>query len=822
MNYAELPVYKQKEKILDALSKNQVIVVESPTGSGKTTQIPQILYQAGFAAKGVIGVTQPRRLAAISVTEFIAGQIGKKVPDTIGYKMRFLDRTDPTTKIKIMTDGTLLQEIKADYYLSQYSVIMVDEAHERSLNIDFILGLLKRVLEARSDFKVIISSATINPESFSVYFDGCPIVNIDSPMYPVDIRYEPVQPEGDYDALIEATARAAEDYVKSVPEGDVLIFLPGEKPIKDTASALMLSRDAKNLEILPLYARLSSEEQERVFLSYPGKRKVIIATNIAETSITIDGVTLVVDSGLAKINYYNPTTYTASLIETPISKASAKQRRGRAGRTRPGVCVRLYSRQDYEHRPLYTAEEILRTDLSEVVLRMAEIGIKDFENFEFLSPPEPAGIAGAVETLRLLDAIDDQRELTATGKMMTLFPLSPRHSRMIVEAVNRYPRVLEEVLVATSFLTTNSPFLLPQGQEMEARKAHHTFRHVLGDFISYLKIFDAFVQSRDRERFCTGYYLDKKVMDEILNVKTQLAEIVSAQHIPIFSGGEYGDYLSAVARGHIQFVCVRAGKGLYYSLTAAKVQIHPSSALWGKEPEYMVAGEIVRTTRLYARSVSILREEWLKNVSPTLLGDLRARRSGRPAPTHGEGGREEGGRRDFTNQIKIGSEVFKITFVKKKKIVTIPADKLKYLEEKVQPNAIAGFRELRAEIQFGQYKLLHGARLPHLIALAPFIDLSHEVLTRWPDRKNFTLPQHRRELIETLDLLLRPAQRKKHEKYLGFLCLNSDGKGAYWFTSEKNFTNAASTSLSGLEALADDAIAHVNRLYRKLDGIIAK
>ena len=495
------------------------------------------------------------------------------------------------------------------------------------------------------------------------------------------------------------------------------------------------------------------------------------------------------------------------------------------GRTRPGVCYRLYSRQDYEHRPLYTTEEILRTDLSEVVLRMAEINIKDFENFEFLSPPEPAGIIGAVETLRLLGALDENRDLTEVGRMMTLFPLSPRHSRIIVEAIHRYPRVLDEILTATAFLTTNSPFLLPQGQEMEARKAHHSFRHALGDFISYLNMYKAYHEARDRERFCSGYYLDKKVMDEILNVKQQLAEIVSEQHIPILGGGDYGDYLAAVARGHIQFVAVRAGRGLYHTLTAAKIQIHPSSALWGKEPEYIVAGEIVRTTRLYARSVSLLREEWLRKVSPTLLGDLRARKSGRKTPIRGESTQ-----RDFTNQIKIGSETFKVTLIKNRKVVSIPADKLKYLEEKAPPDYIASLRDLRGEIQFEKYLLLHGARLPNVISLAPHIDLSKGVLTQWPVKRNFNLPHNKRELIRTLDLLLRPARRKKHEKHLGFLCLNSDGKGTYWFTAEKNFTNAVSTSLSGLESLADepegnldhDSIAHVNRLYRRLDGMIGK
>jgi RNA helicase HrpA len=823
MNYLELPVYKQKEKILDALVGNQVIVVESPTGSGKTTQIPQILYHAGFAKAGVIGVTQPRRIAAVSVTEYIAGQLKKKIPDTVGYKMRFLDRTDPTTKIKIMTDGTLLQEIKADYDLRAYSVIMVDEAHERSLNIDFILGLLKRILEARKDFKVIISSATINPESFSVYFDGCPIVNIDSSVYPVDILYEPPKPESDYDALIAKIAQICENYVTTRKEGDILVFLPGEKAIKDTTSALLSTECARRLEILPLYARLSSEEQERVFLDYPGKRKVIIATNIAETSVTIDGITLVIDSGLAKINYYNPTTFTSSLIETPVSKASAKQRRGRAGRTRPGVCYRLYSRQDYESRPLYTTEEIMRTDLSEVILRMAEIGIRDFENFPFLSPPQPEGILGAIETLRLLEAIDENRELTTIGKMMTMFPLLPRHSRIIVESIMRYHNVIDEVLVAASFLTTNSPFLLPQGEEMEARKAHHVFRHGLGDFISYLNIFKAYAEAIDREKFCALSYLDKKVMDEIVNVKAQLAEIVSMMHIPILSGGPHEDYLISIARGLIQFVCIRSERGMYHSLTAARIMIHPSSVMFGKDTDFIVAGEVVRTSRMYARSVSVLREEWLKKISPTLPGDLRARKSGRRIPATTEN-------RDFTNQIKIGNEAFKIRRVKNRKIVVIPLDKLAQIAGHVQPGFLPDYKHLRGSVTLGRYEIFNGARLSTILALAPHLNTQKGILPDWPSRKNYTLPANSRELIEALDDLLCFAKRKNKDKYLGFLTLNNNGQGTYWFTAEKSFNSALGLSLSGLEALADepqdaldrDSVAHINKIYRKLSIMIEK
>ena len=319
-----LPVYQQKKRILDALASNRVIVVESPTGSGKTTQIPQILLDAGFARSGMIGVTQPRRIAAVSVAEFIAGQRGTSIPDTIGFKMRFEDRTDSATRIKIMTDGILLQEIKADYALSRYSLIMVDEAHERSLNIDFILGLLKRVLAERPEFKVVISSATINAEIFSEYFDACPIVNIETPMYPVQMHYDPPKPGGGPEALQDKIAQIVKkiEYSGSA-EGDILIFLPGEGAIKDCMARVQTIR--RTLEVLPLYARLSAEEQERVFDEYPGKRKVIVATNIAETSITIDGVTAVIESGLAKINYYNQRNFTSSLIAVSYTHLRAHE-----------------------------------------------------------------------------------------------------------------------------------------------------------------------------------------------------------------------------------------------------------------------------------------------------------------------------------------------------------------------------------------------------------------------------------------------------------------------------------------------------------------
>jgi len=368
----DLPIYQQKAKILEALATNQVIVVESPTGSGKTTQLPIILYEAGYASKGIIGITQPRRIATLSVSDFIARQLNTTIPGIVGYKMRFEDATEPNTAIKIMTDGILLQEMKLDPYLTHYSVIMVDEAHERSLNIDFILGLLKQVLEARSEFRIIVSSATINAEVFSEYFGECPVVRIDAPMYPVRVVYDTIKTVPEVSSSdLEPRARVVEGgYYRSSDEalyekilsivgrvldgdagaepGDILIFLPGEKTIKECLRILMASRWARRFHCIPLYARLGKDEQEKVFEPAPeGKIKVVIATNIAETSVTIDGITVVIDSGLAKINYYNPRTFTASLIETPISKASCNQRKGRAGRTRPGICLQVVFHQGF-------------------------------------------------------------------------------------------------------------------------------------------------------------------------------------------------------------------------------------------------------------------------------------------------------------------------------------------------------------------------------------------------------------------------------------------------------------------------------------------
>ncbi|SIQ78562.1 RNA helicase HrpA [Alkalispirochaeta americana] len=862
MKSTDLPVYQQRERILKALQDHRVVVVESPTGSGKTTQLPIILHEAGYAAQGVIGITQPRRIAAVSVSAFVARQLESPMPGLVGYKMRFDDHTTPETRIKIMTDGILLQEIKADQHLSEYSVIMVDEAHERSLNIDFVLGLLKRALTLREDLRVIVSSATINTTVFSEYFDSCPVVSIDTPMYPVQVIYDdPLGPalranlhqersfredreeprslrEASYDArlnqITDIVARVMEE--EETP-GDFLIFLPGEQMIKDCITRLYSQPFHGNLQILPLYGRLSKEEQDAVFPPPPeGKTKVVVATNIAETSITINGVTLVIDSGLAKTNHYNPRTYTSALIEGPIARAGADQRKGRAGRTQPGRCYRLYSKQDYENRPLFPEDEIYRTDLSEVVLRMAELGIRDFENFDFISSPGRGNILGAVETLRLLDAIDDTRELTTTGRMMAVFPLLPRHSRIILEAINRFPQVLEEVITAVAFLTSATPFILPPGEEVEARQAHHRYRDELGDFVSYLRLFAGYQDARNPTAFCQSRYLDPRTMAEIVNVQKQLKEIVSDMDIPVLAGGPRSDYLTAIGRGLIQFVCIHTGRGVYQSLTAERIQIHPGSGLFRESPPFIVAGEIVRTSKTYARSVSPLRKEWVRKISEDLYRGLcteiagGGKKKARSDENH-PGEKRSASRRDTTWQIQLGEHTIPLKPYKgKKKIACIPYDTLTALGRKgetIPRESSTG--AVRVRVELGKHSLLEGLKLSTLLRIAPYLPASPKICASWPGKDALEMPEKAPELLRFLENILALAPVKRSHHQLGFIALYCSRDSHYWFKPNRGFLNAVAESLASLEQLIDELqeascppgqIEKVSALYRRLSQIL--
>lgn len=852
IEYKKLPVYEQKQRILDTLKDNQVIVVQSPTGSGKTTQIPVILYEAGYAQSGTIAVTQPRRIAALSVSEFISKQLNTTYPGLVGYKMRFEDKTDATTKIKIMTDGILLQEMKLDPWLSKYSVIMVDEAHERSLNIDFVLGLLKRVLAERKDFRVIVSSATMNAEAFSAYFDGCPIVTIDTITYPVTIVYDtPSIPastisEAATDALLTKICNTVDRILANNEPGGILIFLPGEKIIKDCLWKLDHSPFSRKIHTLPLYGRLAKEEQEKVFDPAPfGKKKVIISTNIAETSVTISDITTVIDAGLAKLNFYNPRTFTSSLNETAISKASCNQRKGRAGRTQPGICYRLYSRKDYDTRPMYTTEEIYRTDLSEVVLRMAELGITDFQNFDFISPPGKEGIIGAVDTLNMLQALDSDNTLSSIGKLMVEFPLEPRISRIIIEAIMKYPNVLEEALIAAAFLSANSPFLLPQGEEMEARKAHHNFRDMQGDFVSYLHIFKGYTSSPDKEKFCKKNYLDDRVMAEIENINVQLKDIVSKMNIPIMGGGNKGDYLCCIASGMIQFVCIRTGKNTYRSLTADKICIHPGSVLFRQDPLFIVAGEIVRTSRMYAMSVSPLTKSLLHQISPTLLNLLENTKSPKDKKTNEKekSSKKEkeskqklqkdetiSGIKVSSDSITLGNQTFDIKKVKGKKQVQLSFDRFIYATTNdLNSKQMKQINDLKGKIIYSNnYELLTGEKLELIIKLAKSLNLRPIDEKDWNRKLNINIYEKNTTelLVSSLENVLKVAIAKKKSREYGFICLFTDDNGNYWYKVSRGFITALNESLSSLETLAEkteifteEQLEKINNLYRLLTSL---
>ncbi|MDR1059462.1 MAG: ATP-dependent RNA helicase, partial [Treponema sp.] len=677
-----------------------------------------------------------------------------------------------------------------------------------------------------------------NAQVFSEYFGECPVVKIDALTFPVTLVYDPPAagpaPSSQLaaEALLDKIESIAERAVSEKREGDMLIFLPGEKMIKDCMGRFAQGALGPYLHLVPLYGRLGKEEQERVFESPPkGKIKAVISTNIAETSVTIDGITTVIDSGLSKLNYYNPRTFTSSLVEAPISKASANQRKGRAGRTREGTCYRLYTRGDFENRILFTTEEIYRTDLSEVILRMADLGITAFEDFDFISPPDREGILAAIDTLMLLDALEGDHSLSKTGQLMTEFPLLPRQSRIIVEALLKYPSVLGETLIAAAFLSTQSPYLLPPGEETDARRAHHAFRDPGGDFVSYLKLYRSYLDSPSKQRFCEKNYLDERAMAEIANVVNQLELIVSGLGFPILSGGPTEDYLCAIARGMIQFVCVREGRETYRSLTADRILIHPGSVMFRMDPEFIVAGEIVRTTRMYAMSVSPLSPGALEKISPQLLASFggRARKAGEPRGSRKNGRdapRERPRIRDFTNNIKIGNEVFEIETRRGKKTVRLPWEKLSGVKDQ-RPEGL--YKNLRGVVIVeGKYTLLEGEKLRLILTLAPSLDLEGVLARPRPAKRIYHPAEDLNALLKELPRIVTPAVRKRGSRELGFLALFADGGGGYRIGCSGSFHTSLNESLSSLETLIDelgDGVdiekKHVvNQTYRRLSDLL--
>ncbi len=801
-----LPVYQHRQEILDALDGHNVIVVESPTGSGKTTQIPLILHEAGYADSGIIGVTQPRRIATLSVCDFMIRQL-EDSSGYVGYKMRFADTTNQLTKLKIMTDGILLMELKADPLLRKYSVILVDEAHERSLNIDFILGLLKNILAQRNDFKVIISSATINTEIFSSFFNDAPIVSIDSRVFPVETLYRPLTNASSEEELIDSIRDLCVDIVQK-DLGDTLIFLHGEAVIKKTLEALSLSPVESKMELYPLYGRLSKEEQERVFTpTSQGKTKFVISTNIAETSVTIDGIRVVIDSGIAKMNYYNQRDFTSSLITLPVSRSSCDQRKGRAGRTSEGTCYRLYSETDYQMRSQYTVEEILRTDLSEVILRMSELGIYDYDHFPFITRPKKGAIHSGENTLKFIGAIDENRHLTPIGEKMVAFPLIPRHSRVIIEAMLHHPSVMEEVIIAISFLSTRSPFFLPPGEEEAARAAHKRFQNEWGDFVSYLTIFytiRGLKSVKQKEKFCASSFLDITIIHEIFHIYEQICEIVSSFGLPITHGGSKKEYLISLSAGLIQYVLMRGKRVEYHSVTAQKIFIHPGSAWFRDLPQYLLAGEIVYTTKMYARTVSPLKKEWLGEIHPALKQDLyELSIRGNSKPDRQKERKERRDREPERTSVNIaGIELATIPSKKNKRgIIVIPLEKASTLMNRLPQDSKKGNKR-RAALLYRDGFIHLGDSMNEVLTAAPLVDTEKGILDM-PPKGGFSSYEPA-GLIENLDWILALTRVKGKKNRFFFVQLDTKGHGYYRFESSPSAFDALDTSLYALGQLIDE------------------
>ncbi|MGX6449261.1 ATP-dependent RNA helicase HrpA, partial [Patulibacter sp. S7RM1-6] len=523
----ELPVSARRDDLLAAIRDHQVVVVAGETGSGKTTQIPKMCLELGRGVRGQIAHTQPRRIAARTVAERIADELGTPIGEAVGYSVRFNDRSGENTLVRLMTDGLLLAEIQRDRLLRRYDTIIIDEAHERSLNIDFLLGVVKQLLPRRPDLKVVITSATIDPERFAKHFDDAPIVEVSGRTYPVEVRYRPVNDPDDDEAdrdQIEAIGDAVAELEREAP-GDVLVFLSGEREIRDTAEALRGrfgtgdgQRRGPGIEVLPLYARLSSEEQQRVFRRSPsGKRRVVLATNVAETSLTVPGIKYVVDPGTARISRYSARLKVQRLPIEPVSQASANQRKGRCGRTSDGICIRLFSEEDFEARPEFTDPEILRTNLAAVILQMAALGLGEIADFPFLEPPDRPQIRDGVMLLEELGALkqdepDPKKRLTPVGRTLAALPIDPRLGRMVLEADRL--GCTEEVVVIAAALSIQDPRERPQDKQEAAQQAHARFKHEGSDFLSFLDLWDYL---REQQRELSGSAFRRQCKKEFLH-----------------------------------------------------------------------------------------------------------------------------------------------------------------------------------------------------------------------------------------------------------------------------------------------------------------
>ncbi|MFF7340767.1 ATP-dependent RNA helicase HrpA [Streptomyces sp. NPDC008163] len=627
----QLPVSQKKDEILEAIRDHQVVIVAGETGSGKTTQIPKICMELGRGLRGMIGHTQPRRIAARTVAERIADELKTPLGETVGWKVRFTDQVNPdSTFVKLMTDGILLAEIQTDRELLAYDTIIIDEAHERSLNIDFLLGYLARLLPRRPDLKVVVTSATIDPERFSRHFGDAPIIEVSGRTYPVEVRYRPLLEEDGDDAdrdQITAICEAVDELQGEGP-GDVLVFLSGEREIRDTADALG-KRNLRNTEVLPLYARLSHAEQHRVFQRHTGRR-IVLATNVAETSLTVPGIKYVIDPGTARISRYSHRTKVQRLPIERISQASANQRKGRCGRTSDGICIRLYSEDDFLTRPEFTDAEILRTNLASVILQMTAAGLGDIEKFPFIDPPDHRNIRDGVQLLQELGALDPaekdpKKRLTPLGRKLSQLPVDPRLARMVVEADRN--GCVREVMVIAAALSIQDPRERPSDKQTQADQQHARFKDETSDFLAFLNLW-RYIREQQKERgsssfrrMCKQEYLNFLRIREWQDIYAQLRTVAKQMGITLNDDDapEQSVHTSLLA-GLLSHIGLKdTEKNEYLGARSAKFAIFPGSALFKKQPRFVMSAELVETSRLWARVNAKVEPEWIEPLAQHLL-----------------------------------------------------------------------------------------------------------------------------------------------------------------------------------------------------------
>lgn len=623
-----LPVSQKQQAIAQAIAAHQVVIVAGETGSGKTTQLPKICLALGRGVKGMIGHTQPRRLAARTVTQRIAEELAVSPGGCVGYKVRFNDQVSETTQIKLMTDGILLAEIQQDRLLMQYDTLIIDEAHERSLNIDFLLGYLRELLPRRPDLKVIITSATIDPARFSRHFCQAPVIEVSGRTYPVEIRYRPITDgadDSDRDQL-QAIFDAVDELSHEKP-GDILIFMSGEREIRDTADALT-KRDLRHTEVVPLYARLSNAEQNRVFQSHTGRR-IVLATNVAETSLTVPGIRYVIDPGTARISRYSYRTKVQRLPIEPISQASANQRKGRCGRVAEGICIRLYAEEDFNHRPPFTDPEILRTNLASVILQMMALGLGDISAFPFVDAPDKRNIQDGVRLLEELGAISGRNEtqwkLTVSGRQLAKLPVDPRLARMVL-AGSQYSCV-REMMIITAGLSIQDPRERPVEKQQVADEKHRRFMDKESDFLAFVNLWDYLQQQQKAltgnqfRQQCKTDYLNYLRVREWQDIYTQLHQVVRELGLPVNSEpAAFREIHTALLTGLLSHIGQKdADKPEYTGARNARFALFPGSALFKKPPKWTMVAELVETRRLWGRVAARLDPLWIEPVAHHLL-----------------------------------------------------------------------------------------------------------------------------------------------------------------------------------------------------------